>query len=85
VLDPPLLVLTGSTCQAGGELLLELTRTELARVSPFRTPLVLTSVPDSPVLAGAVDSAVAAGRSAVFGAPVSDPWLPTPPAAATPA
>jgi predicted NBD/HSP70 family sugar kinase len=83
VLDPPLLVLTGSTCQAGGELLLSMTSAELARVSPFRTPLVLTSVRDSPVLAGAVDSAVAAGRSAVFGAPPSDPWLPTPPAAVT--
>lgn len=85
VLDPPLLVLAGSTCQAGGRQLAELTQQELHRISPFRTPLVSSTVPGSPVLAGAVDSAVAMGRTAVFGAPASDPWTPTAPAADVPA
>lgn len=85
VLDPPLLVLAGSTCQAGGEQLADLTQRELNRISPFRTPLVGTTVPGSPVLAGAVDSAVARGRTAVFGAPASDPWTPTAPGADVPA
>jgi predicted NBD/HSP70 family sugar kinase len=79
VLDPPLLVLTGETCRAGGDLLVRLTAAKLAHLSPFRTPLVVTSVADNPVLAGAVDLAVAAGRTQVFGAPASDPWRPTPP------
>lgn len=81
VLDPPLLVLAGSTCRAGGELLVELTREELRRVSPFKTQLVSSAVVGSPVLAGAVDTAVALGRTAVFGSPPSDPWTPTAPAA----
>ena len=81
VLDPPLVVLAGSTCQAGGELLADLTRAELSRISPFRTPLVITDVSGSPVLGGAVDTAVALARSEVFGVPESDPWTPTSPAA----
>ena len=80
VLDPPFVVLAGSTCQAGGELLVELTERELHRISPFRTRLLGSSVPGDPVLAGAVDTAVAAARTEVFGAPVSDPWTPTAPA-----
>jgi predicted NBD/HSP70 family sugar kinase len=81
VLDPPLVVLAGSTCQAGGELLAEMTQAELYRISPFRTRLVTSTVTGSPVLTGALDSAVAMGRTAVFGAPVSDPWTPTAPTA----
>lgn len=81
VLDPPLMVLAGGTCQAGGQLLAELTQQELYRISPFRTNLVSSTVGGSPVLAGAVDTAVAMGRTAVFGAPASDPWTPTAPAA----
>ena len=85
VLDPPLLVLAGSTCRAGGTLLAELTERELHRISPFRTRLVSSTAPPEPVLAGAVDSAVANGRTAIFGAPASDPWTPTAPAADVPA
>lgn len=85
VLDPPLIVLAGSTCQAGGSVLLDLTRTELARISPFSTPLVASSVVGSPVLAGAVDTAVALGRAAVFGGSPTEDWLPMAPAERPPA
>ena len=80
VLDPPFVVLAGSTCQAGGEGLVDLTQQELHRISPFRTRLLSSSVPSNPVLAGAVDTAVAAARTEVFGAPASDPWTPSAPA-----
>jgi predicted NBD/HSP70 family sugar kinase len=83
VLDPPMIVLAGSTCHAGGSLLVELTSAELSRISPFRTPLVASAVSGSPVLAGAVDTAVALGRSQVFGASAADPWRPTAPALST--
>lgn len=81
VLDPPLLVLAGSTCQAGGQVLAELTEQELHRISPFRTPLRVSGVAGSAVLAGAVDSAVAHARTAVFGGDPSEPWRPTAPPA----
>jgi predicted NBD/HSP70 family sugar kinase len=82
VLDPPLVVLAGATCKAGGQLLVDLTQQELHRGSPFRTRLVTSAVSGSPVLAGAVDTAVAMGRTDVFGAPDSDPWTPAAPSAA---
>jgi predicted NBD/HSP70 family sugar kinase len=85
VLDPPLIVLAGSTCQAGGALLLDLTREELARLSPFSTPLVASSVTGSPVLAGAVDTAVAQGRESVFGGQSPEAWMPMAPSALLPA
>jgi predicted NBD/HSP70 family sugar kinase len=85
VLDPPLLVLGGTTCQAGGELLVTLTSEELADMSPFRTRLAVSAVEGSPVLAGAQDVAVAHGRQQVFGDLTSRPWRPTPPAAEVPA
>jgi predicted NBD/HSP70 family sugar kinase len=85
VLDPPLLVLGGTTCQAGGELLAELTSHELANMSPFRTRLAVSAVAGSPVLAGAQDVAVAHGRQAVFGDVGSRPWIPTPPSGQVPA
>lgn len=79
VIDPPLLVLGGATVHAGGQALVDLVATEVRRLSPFHTELALSSVPGSPVLAGAVDSAVAQGRAAVFGTPGSQPWAPTAP------
>lgn len=81
VLDPPFVVLAGSTCLAGGELLVELTQQELHRISPFRTQLLGSAVPGDAVLAGAVDTAVAAARTEVFDAPDSDPWAPSVPRA----
>jgi predicted NBD/HSP70 family sugar kinase len=85
VLDPPLLVLSGATCQAGGETLAELTSQELANMSPFRTRLAVSAVVGSPVLAGAQDLAVAYGRQDVFGELSSRPWIPTPPSGKVPA
>jgi predicted NBD/HSP70 family sugar kinase len=85
VLDPPLLVLGGTTCQAGGELLAELTSHELTNMSPFRTRLAVSTVIGSPVLAGAQDLAVAHGRQAVLGQDGSRPWTPTPPSGQVPA
>ena len=82
VIDPPLLVLTGGTIQAGGPRLLELVTAEAARISPFRTRLALSGVGGDSVLAGAVDTAVAHGRAAVFGNPPSRPWTPSSPRAA---
>lgn len=80
VLDPPLVVLAGATCRAGGARLAELTHAELTRISPFRTPLMATGVSGSSVLAGAVDTAVALARTSLFGGSTSDPWRPTGPA-----
>jgi predicted NBD/HSP70 family sugar kinase len=85
VLDPPLLVLGGATCRAGGETLAELTSQELTNMSPFRTRLAVTTVVGSPVLAGAQDVAVAYGRQGVFGELSSRPWVPTPPSGRVPA
>jgi predicted NBD/HSP70 family sugar kinase len=85
VLDPPLLVLGGATCLAGGESLVELTSRKLAEMSPFRTHLALSAVEGSPVLAGAQDLAVAHGRQDVFGRLSSRPWMPTAPATWVPA
>lgn len=82
VIDPPLLVLTGSTMAAGGAPLLDLVAAELARISPFRTRLAATGVPGDSVLVGAIDTAVAEGRAMVFGNPPSRPWAPSPPRAA---
>lgn len=82
VLDPPLVVLAGGTCRAGGQLLVELTQDELRRNSPFRTPLVGSAVSGSPVLTGAVDLAVATGRTEVLGGPDAEPWIPAAPAVA---
>jgi predicted NBD/HSP70 family sugar kinase len=79
VLDPPLVVLAGGTCQAGGPVLVELTQAELSRISPFNTPLTVTGVSGSSVLVGAVDSAVAQARSVLFGGATSDEWMPMPP------
>jgi predicted NBD/HSP70 family sugar kinase len=85
VLDPPLLVLGGSTCLAGGEILLELTSHKLGEMSPFRTRLALSAVSGSPVLAGAQDLAVAYGRQDLFGELSSRPWTPMSPATWVPA
>jgi predicted NBD/HSP70 family sugar kinase len=80
VLDPPLVVLAGPTCQRGGETLARFTEAELHRISPFRTPLSLTRVSDNPVLFGAVDTAVAQARSDIFASVGAEPWMPAAPA-----
>jgi predicted NBD/HSP70 family sugar kinase len=80
VLDPPLVVLSGPTCQRGGDRLVSLTQAELHRISPFRTPLSVTRVSASPVLLGAVDTAVAQARSVIFRSVGAEPWMPAAPA-----
>jgi predicted NBD/HSP70 family sugar kinase len=80
VLDPPLVVLAGPTCQQGGDTLARLTQAELHRISPFRTPLSATRVSASPVLLGAVDTAVAQARSVIFESVGGEPWTPAAPA-----
>ena len=67
VLDPPLVVLAGSTCVAGGEELVRLVSHELRAVSPFDTPLALTRAPGSPVLPGALDAGLERVRASVLG------------------
>jgi predicted NBD/HSP70 family sugar kinase len=80
VLDPPLVVLSGPTCQQGGDALARLTQAELHRISPFRTPLNVTGVPDNPVLLGALDTAVAQARSVIYASVGAEPWMPAAPA-----
>ena len=67
VLDPPLVVLAGSTSVAGGEDLARLVSHELRAVSPFDTPIALTRATGSPVLQGALDSALDRVRASVLG------------------
>jgi predicted NBD/HSP70 family sugar kinase len=67
VLDPSLIVLSGTTSLAGGQRLTELVGAELSRISPFRKTVVLSAVPGSPVLAGAVETAVDIVRDELFG------------------
>jgi predicted NBD/HSP70 family sugar kinase len=67
VLDPSLIVLSGTTSLAGGQRLTELVGAELSRISPFRKAVVLSAVAGSPVLAGAVETAVDVVRDELFG------------------
>jgi predicted NBD/HSP70 family sugar kinase len=67
VLDPPLVVLAGSTNVAGGEELLQLISGALRSVSPFAPPLALTASRGSPVLQGALDAGLERVRETVFG------------------
>jgi len=67
VLDPSLIVLGGTTALAGGDRLAQLVGTELQRISPFRKSVVLSAVAGSPVLAGAVETAVDMVRDELFG------------------
>lgn len=67
VLDPPVVVLAGSTCTAGGEILVHLIADELRAISPFETPLTLTAADGSPVLRGGLDAALTRIRETVLG------------------
>ena len=66
VLDPELIVLTGAILRAGGDPLRELIAESLHDMAIPRPRLVLSEVPDNPVLAGAIQAALAATREAVF-------------------
>ncbi|MGC5012247.1 ROK family transcriptional regulator [Streptosporangium sp. DT93] len=70
VVDPEIIVLTGGTLLAGGETLRELVEHELHALTIPRPPLVLSTVEGNPVLAGALDLALAGAREEVFGSAV---------------
>ncbi|NWF28384.1 ROK family transcriptional regulator [Streptomyces sp. PKU-EA00015] len=66
VLDPELVVLSGEAIVAGGEPLRERVQAELTELAASRPRLVLGSVRRSPVLRGALESALATTRDEVF-------------------
>jgi predicted NBD/HSP70 family sugar kinase len=66
VVDPELIVLSGGVITSGGERLRELVQSELAELAVPRPALLLTGVPDSPVVCGALQSALATTRDEVF-------------------
>ncbi|GAQ63241.1 ROK family transcriptional regulator [Streptomyces scabiei] len=66
VLDPELVVLSGTALTAGGEPLRVLVEAELAELAASRPRLALGDVREHPVLRGALESALAATRDEVF-------------------
>jgi predicted NBD/HSP70 family sugar kinase len=66
VLDPELIVLSGTALTAGGEPLRALVEAELAELAASRPRLALGDVRERPVLRGALESALAATRDEVF-------------------
>ncbi|MEV7563625.1 ROK family transcriptional regulator [Streptomyces tanashiensis] len=66
VLDPELIVLSGDALVPGGEPLRARVQAELADLAPSRPRLVLSAVRRSPVLRGALESALATTRDEVF-------------------
>jgi len=66
VLDPALVVLAGGVSCAGGERLVGVVRSELADLAVARPAVELSSVPEEPVLTGALHTALAATREHVF-------------------
>ncbi|MEU1518083.1 ROK family transcriptional regulator [Streptomyces sp. NPDC005811] len=66
VLDPELVVLSGASLTAGGEVLRALVQAELEELAASRPQLVLGDVTERPVLRGALESALAATRDEVF-------------------
>ncbi|MEV5890247.1 ROK family transcriptional regulator [Nonomuraea fuscirosea] len=67
VVDPELIVLTGGVVLPGGEPLRELVEQELHALTIPRPKVRLSSVEGNPVLAGALELALAAVRDEVFG------------------
>ncbi|MEV0205605.1 MULTISPECIES: ROK family transcriptional regulator [unclassified Streptomyces] len=66
VLDPELVVLSGSSLTSGGEVLRTLVQAELEELAASRPRLVVGDVREHPVLRGALESALAATRDEVF-------------------
>ncbi|MFJ3302408.1 ROK family protein [Streptomyces sp. NPDC086549] len=66
VLDPELVVLSGSALTSGGEVLRALVQAELEELAAPRPRLVVGDVREHPVLRGALESALAATRDEVF-------------------
>ncbi|MGC0382667.1 ROK family transcriptional regulator [Streptomyces sp. SAI-129] len=66
VLDPELVVLSGTALTAGGEALRDLVRDELEELAASRPRLAVGAVTEHPVLRGALESALATTRDEVF-------------------
>ncbi|TWV36116.1 ROK family transcriptional regulator [Streptomyces misionensis] len=66
VLDPELVVLSGSALTAGGEVLRALVQAELEELAAARPRLVLGDIREHPVLRGALEAALATTRDEVF-------------------
>ena len=66
VLDPALVVLSGSVALAGGERLRAAVAEELGSLAAGRPRLELSGVPEGPVLTGALHTALASARDDVF-------------------
>ncbi|MEU4212998.1 ROK family transcriptional regulator [Streptomyces sp. NPDC026206] len=66
VVDPALVVLSGEVCQAGGERLRALVEQEMTGLALPRPQLRLSTVEGSPILIGALRTALAAARDTVF-------------------
>ncbi|MFG2605817.1 ROK family protein [Streptomyces sp. NPDC048514] len=66
VLDPELVILSGSALTAGGEVLRALVQAELEELAAARPRLVVGDVREHPVLRGALESALATTRDEVF-------------------
>jgi predicted NBD/HSP70 family sugar kinase len=67
VLDPPLVVLAGEVGRAGGEALAGRVEREVAAITLVSPKVVVTGVPDEPVLHGALYTALDSVRDEVFG------------------
>ncbi|GAA2275559.1 ROK family transcriptional regulator [Streptomyces atrovirens] len=66
VLDPELVVLSGTGLTSGGEALRTLIQAELEELAASRPRLVVGDVHEHPVLRGALESALATARDEVF-------------------
>ncbi len=66
VVDPELVVLSGEVAQAGGERLLSLVQEELTGLALPRPQLRLSALDGSPILIGALRTALADARDTVF-------------------
>ena len=66
VLDPELVILTGSVVLAGGDPLLTRVRDEFAALAVARPTIAMSGVPERPVLHGALHAALVRTRDDVF-------------------
>ncbi|WP_206665851.1 ROK family transcriptional regulator [Pedococcus bigeumensis] len=66
VIDPAMVVLSGGTAAAGGEALRGRIQAQLRDLAMAHPDVVLSTVPDNPVLAGGLGSALELAREAIF-------------------
>ncbi|MDH2430532.1 ROK family transcriptional regulator [Sphaerisporangium sp. TRM90804] len=84
VVDPEIVVLTGGTLLAGGDLLARLVEKELHALTIPRPPVRVSTVGGNPVLTGALGLALATARDEVFSSTVSPATPAHRPASAAP-